>query len=544
MPEQVAVFVSSRLLDVAIAVALCSACVSAVAQPADATAADTVPSGEATPDERFDVWEYRVLGSRVLPAATVERSLYEHLGPGKTIADVETARQALETTYRNAGYNTVFVDIPEQNVDGGIVRLNVTEGKLDRLRVSGAHYFSNREILSRVPSLEQGAVPHFPTVQRELADLNRQTADRLVTPVLRAGRFPGTVDMELKVEDGLPFHGSFEVNDRYTADTSELRSSLSLSYDNLWQSGHTASLQYQVAPEERDEAKVVALTYVARLERADTILALYAVDSSSDVATVGTLSVIGQGNIFGVRGIRPLDSLGAYFHNVTLGVDFKDFDENIRLTEATGLATAIKYVAWSASYGFGWNLPKSQSELSLGASWGMRGFGNDDFEFEEKRFRGRGNFAYLTGSATHSRPVFGESRFVVRTHWQYANAALISNEQFSAGGATSVRGYLEAERFGDFGASVSLEFHSPSLVNGPRIDELRVFGFYDAASLRLEDPLPQQEDTFRLESAGAGLRFAGLSGLTLELDWARALRDGANVVRDDERVHFRVQYGF
>ena len=81
-------------------------------------------------------------------------------------------------------------------------------------------------------------------IQRQLADLNRQTPDRAITPVLRAGRYAGTVDLELKVEDELPFHGSLEVNDRYTADTTELRSSLTLGYDNLWQRAHTASLQY------------------------------------------------------------------------------------------------------------------------------------------------------------------------------------------------------------------------------------------------------------------------------------------------------------
>jgi hemolysin activation/secretion protein len=498
----------------------------------------------AAPEERFGIWEYRVLGSQVLEPAAVERALYEHLGPAKTIGDVETARQALEAAYRNAGYSTVFVDIPEQSVDAGIVRLNVTEGKLDRLRVTGARYFSNRQLLSRLPALERGAVPHFPAVQAQLADLNRETADRSVTPVLRAGRYPGTVDVELQVADDLPFHGAFEVNDRHTADTSDLRSSLSLGYDNLWQRGHTASLQYQAAPEQREEAEVVALTYVARLERADALLALYAVDSSSDVATIGTLSVLGSGNIFGVRGIRPLDSLGNFFHNVTLGVDFKDFDENIRLTEASGVETAIKYVNWSASYGFGWTLPRSQSDFNFGASWGVRGFGNSDFEFEEKRFRGRGNYGYLSGAATHSRAAFANTRFVTRAAWQYAASPLISNEQFSAGGASSVRGYLEAERLGDLGASLSLELHSPSLVKASRVDDLRVFGFYDVASLRLEDPLPSQADTFRLESAGVGLRFSGFSGLALELDWARALRDGANVARDDERVHFQANYGF
>jgi hemolysin activation/secretion protein len=104
------------------------------------------------------------------------------------------------------------------------------------------------------------------------------------------------------------------------------------------------------------------------------------------------------------------------------------------------------------------------------------------------------------------------------------NAPLISNEQYSAGGATSVRGYLEAERLGDLGAALSLELYSPPLVSGERVPDLRLFGFMDAASLRVEDPLPEQDASFRLGSAGAGLRFGGFGGMTAEIDWARALR--------------------
>ena len=376
--------------------------------------------------------------------------------------------------------------------------------------------------------------------------------------MLRAGRYPGTVDVDLKVADELPFHGNVEVNDRYTADTSTLRSSVNLSYANLWQREHTASLQYQWAPRNRDEARVIAGTYVARLDRVQTLLAVYAVDSDSDVAAVGTLSVLGKGKIVGVRGIRTLDSMGRYFQNLTLGIDFKNFDENIRLTPQDGLATAIRYVNWSASYGFGWTLPRWSTDFSIGAAWGMRGFGNDDAEFEQKRFKARANYGYLTGSAQATRRLFEDARLVARLSWQYSNSPLISNEQFTAGGASTVRGYLEAERLGDLGGALTLEFQSPSLVKGSHVEELRLLTFVDTASLWTRDPLPSQESRFRLASAGAvttgqrqdysgavaGLRFKGFGGMSAEVDWARVLRDGANVHDGDDRVHFRLNYGF
>jgi hemolysin activation/secretion protein len=244
-----------------------------------------------------------------------------------------------------------------------------------------------------------------------------------------------------------------------------------------------------------------------------------------------------------VRAIRPLEGIGPFFHNATLGIDYKDFNENIELTD-NSVQTPITYANWSASYAFGWSFPKSTSDFQIGASWGMRGVGNDDFEFEQKRYKARGNYAYLTGTLTHSRQVFGKARFVTRMGWQYASTPLISNEQYIAGGMTTVRGYLEAEELGDRGADVSVELHSPPLLKSNRITDLHFFGFFDLATLRLVDALPGQDPASRISSAGVGFRFAGFGGLSADIDWARALRDGTHVLEGDDRYLFRVTYGF
>src|SRR4029077_11587293 len=87
-----------------------------------ATANAPAPQGEA-----FPILEYRVLGNTVLDTRRVERTVYPHLGPTRTLNDVQAARGELEKAYRDAGYSSVFVDIPEQSVESGIVRLKVTE---------------------------------------------------------------------------------------------------------------------------------------------------------------------------------------------------------------------------------------------------------------------------------------------------------------------------------------------------------------------------------------------------------------------------------
>ena len=81
-----------------------------------------------------------------------------------------------------------------------------------------------------------------------------------VVPVLKPGKSQGLVDVDLKVKDENPFHGSVALNNYNSADTSESRLSLGISYDNLWQKQHSFALQWQVAPQETNEANVRVAT--------------------------------------------------------------------------------------------------------------------------------------------------------------------------------------------------------------------------------------------------------------------------------------------
>ena len=515
--------------------------------PAAAETSSTAETVVAAPEQKFDVIEYRVLGNSTLPAIEVERAVYPHLGPGRTFSDVESARQSLESAYRKAGYATVFVDVPEQRVDQGIVRLKVTEGRLDRVRITGAKYFANSHIRAALPALTVGQVPRLAEVQEQLADLNRKTGDRAVTPVLRAGRTPGTVDVELKVADKLPVHGSLEMTDRYSANTSRLRLNASLSYDNLFQRQHSLSLQYQTAPEEPDDVQAIVGTYVFRVPEWDRMtFALYGVDSQTDVAAIGTLSVLGTGQIFGVRAIRTLPDSLTYFHNVTLGVDYKDFLEDIRLVDADGLVTPIRYLTWSLSYQGTMRGERSTTSFTAGTNFGIRGFVNDWREFADKRFKGKPNFMYVQGSARHMHGLPANFQIVGRLEGQYSTSPLVSNEQIAIGGAETVRGYLESTQLGDYGFSGTLELRNSWISKplGLPPGMAYVLGFYDAGVVAVVDPLPSQTSSFDLSSAGLGVRIEGWKGLDLALDWAHALEAAGTVERGDDRAHFSMRYSF
>jgi hemolysin activation/secretion protein len=167
-------------------------------------------------------------------------------------------------------------------------------------------------------------------------------------------------------------------------------------------------------------------------------------------------------------------------------------------------------------------------------------------QFECKRFKARSNYLYLKADYQRTQKLPYDMSWVAKVGGQVASQPLISNEQYSAGGADSVRGYLESERLGDEGMQASLEWRSPSFAGEktPGLQELLFLIFAEAAHLRIKDPLPDQQWRFDLAGAGSGLRFTALKNLKGELDWARALKSGAVTQSGDDRLHFRLEYGF
>lgn len=490
---------------------------------------------------RFDILEYVVEGNRSLGAEAIETAVYPHLGEGRSIADAEAARAALERAYHQAGFLTVFVNLPEQRVEGGAVRLQVVEGEVERLRVSGARYYSLGEIKARVPELAEGAVPYFPDVQKQLAGLAR-AADRKITPVLRAGREPGKVEVELKVADQAPLHGSLELNDRYSADTSRTRLAGSLRWDNLWQREHSLGVSYQLAPENPDDSKALSLTYAAPVT-AGNYLAAYLVRTESDVATLGTLGVIGNGAILGLRYILPLRARAGLSHTLTLGVDYKDFDQTVRLQGADSYNTPIRYLPFSLGWDGNWGSETARTRLNLSAHWHLRDVVGEDGDFANKRFKGSSGYAYLRGSGEQSWRWASGMSLNLRAGFQLAEQPLISNEGLVLGGADTVRGYLESEVVGDRGLHLGLEWQSAPLGLAAGW-ELRALTFLEGGRVWVVDPLPSQTSLYSLAGAGMGLRLKAGTGLSGGLDLAWPLEDAGRTHAGDGRIHARLGYSF
>lgn len=525
-----------------------------MAQSSDPTTAsrarnlDNQPPAVATkaagaPVERcFYIQEYRVEGGgHLLPQMEVEEAVYPYLGPYRTADDVEQARTVLEKAYRDKGYQTVAVQIPPQQVKGGVIVLQVVKNEVGRLRVKDSRYFSLDEIKKEAPSLQEGTVPNFKDVTRDLAALN-QFPDRRVTPTLTAGRVPGTVDVDLNVKDSPPVHGSLELNNRYSASTTPLRINGSVDYDNLWQLGHTVGASFQLAPENPSEVQVFSGYYLAHIPDVEGLsLMLQGTDQNSNVSTLGGIGVVGKGGTVGLRAIFTLPPQKDFFHSVSLGFDYKHFEQDVLIAGTTS-TTPITYFPLSASYSGTWLGKGYETDMDGSANLHLRGMGSSEEEFDNDRHGANGGFIYFRGDLSHTRDLAEGSQIFGKVQGQAADQPLINSEQFSGGGLGSVRGYLESEELGDNAILGSVEMRSPSLSDllDKTINEWRFYAFGEGGILTINAPQIEQQARFTLASVGVGTRIKIKDHFNGSFDVGVPLVTGAQTKPYDTLLTFRV----
>lgn len=491
----------------------------------------------------FDFNEVQVQGNSKLSEREIDDAVYPFLGPGRNVADVENARAALEKAFADKGYVSVSVLLPRQDGRDGTVFMRVIERPIGRLRVVGAQYVAPSVIRENAPSLAPGIVPRLPDLQRDILALN-QIPDRIITPALKEGAAPDTIDVDLKVEDHLPLHASLELNNRQSQNTTPLRLSGTLSYTNLWQRGDAATIGFQVAPQNTGDSSVYTASYLFRVPDSSVSLLATYLKSNSNVSTFGSVSVIGKGDIAGVRALVPLGNTDNFTNSASVGFDYKNLSQN------TGIAgqftnAPVAYYPVTLSYQAGWVSGSASTDAVASVIYGFRGIGSNALSFDNQRFAAERNFFAVKADVSRTQSLPYNTEGYARVTAQVSPDALLSSEQYGVGGLDTVRGYFESESLGDQGGSAQLELRSPPLARyvGTPINSLQAHVFADIGAVELRTGAPGQRPlSANLASIGAGLRFKVYDHLNGEVQDAIPLRDGPATHAGDNRVLFRL-YG-
>ncbi|HWA92173.1 MAG TPA: ShlB/FhaC/HecB family hemolysin secretion/activation protein [Rhizomicrobium sp.] len=485
----------------------------------------------AVPEPSLNIDAFDVDGNTLLDQETIENAVYPFMGPGRHRQDVAAAVDALQKAYRDKGFSTVVVQVPQQDARGGIVKLHILEEPVGRLRVVGSSYTLPSRIKEQMPSLAEGKVPNFTKAQEELAEVNRFPQTQ-VTPVEHQGKTPGTVDVDLKVKDSLPLHASASVSNDHSQNTTQLRTTANVSYSNLFQLGHTISGSAILAPENTKDSMVLSGSYSAPIWGSPWTVLMSGYTSNSNVQAVGGTGVLGRGFTISVAGQLDLPPLGDFAENMTFGVDFKHSVQYVVAGGAVSLA-GIDYWPLSLSYKLFRDTNAANMDMTGTITLGLRGLGAGVTQFFNNRAFARPNFTKFNLEANYLRRLPWDLQLAARLTAQLADQPLLPNEEFSAGGLSSLRGYLQSEALGDEGFSADFTLNSPSLAPLAKsvlgdgiIDDWRFFIFSDSAVAWVLDRLPEQRSVFSLSSIGIGTRMDLLSHLSGNVLMGMPLRNG------------------
>lgn len=537
-----------------------------------AAAAQDAGAPQRAPD-RFTINAIDVSGATRLSATEIERLIYPFLGPDRTQDDVLAAQKALQDAYTAKGYEAVLVDLPvqpEETFSRGVVQIAVNETPVGRVRVVGSKYHALSDVRAEVPSLQEGQPLDIKALQRELAVANRYP-DRTVDPAFRPGQVPGTLDIDLRVDDTLPFHASAELNNDNSPNTRALRAVGTLRYTNLWDAGHTLSMTGSFAPQATQQSAVFSAAYTAPIIGTPWSILLSGYTSNSDVASLGGVNVLGNGTQIGVRGIYRLPS-DTLFQQVSFGVDFKAFNEQLALAGEPIRPVPIRYVPFVAEYTMSGSDETTRFGMSFGVTAGIRavervpcidinnaqpesavvctlpggGVGVREDQFQGRSIDAEENFIHINLDLDWAHTFANDMALALHVAAQFADSPLVTNEQFSLGGMSNVRGYFVSETVGDDGFVNSVELQSPDLGTklGKPLDELRFFGFGDLGYARVRRASAGQTSTFRLGSFGGGFRIRALDLFSGEFLIGVPVSDGPTTRAWDPRYNFSLKGEF
>ncbi len=208
----------------------------------------------------------RVTGNTVFPEAEIEAVTKPYQNRNLTTEDLERLRLALTLLYINNGYITSGAVIPDQDVEDGVIQLQIIEGALSRIDVEGTNWFrrgylSNRVALGARPPLK------LEPIQERLQLLQRDPRIERINAELRPGDQRGESVLQLKVKEANPWKAWLEFNNYQTPTVGAERGLLTLAHQNVTGHGDPFSITYGGS---RGVHPIIDTSYTLPINRYDT----------------------------------------------------------------------------------------------------------------------------------------------------------------------------------------------------------------------------------------------------------------------------------
>jgi hemolysin activation/secretion protein len=509
---------------------------------------------------RFPIARFAVEGATLMSAERIEATLAPFIGSGRTAADVQQARAALEAAYARLGYGATQVVVPEQEIVDGVVRLRVIEGRVRDVVIEGNRFFDAANVRRSLPALVDGAPLDTARLARELR-LANESPVKQTTVVLKGGADEGDLTAQVRVDDQRPWRFSLSLDNTGTPETGEYRVGVGFQHANLFDRDHVLTLQYLTSPGKENDPDQLALPpndnvliagagYHVPLYSLGDSVDLIAGYANVDSGVVQNLfAVSGSGWFYGGRYNFGLPSLGSLEQKLALGFDWRIYNNDVAPV-GTSASVTPDYTLHPLSLAYSGAYRTAGQELLFSVA-GVQNIpgGNDGTQATFDAVRPGAPASYTLARATLNY-LLGLPRGLqarARVAGQYTQDELLPAEQFGIGGMDSVRGFFERQYAGDRGYSGSLELYSPDFGGDllpPGNWRARVLAFYDFGRVYRINPEAFEPEVIGISSAGPGIRIAYGTSLSMRFDYGFQIQRGVPPSSDTSRANFSLVWVF
>ena len=505
-----------------------------LAEPSESPAEVADPSSL-----RVDVQSIWVEGSTVFSPDELAQTVQAFTGQSLTLEELQAAANAVTQLYLNAGYITTKAVLPPQDIQDGVVRLQVIEGGLEDIQVEGSQRLA-RYVQRRV-ALAVGSPLNQTALENQLRLLQLDPLFDKVEASLRQGQSPDSSILVIRVSEAPPFSGSLSVDTLSPSSVGQYRTGATLQYLNL--AGLGDRLRASAYRTTTGGANAYELSYQIPLNPMNGTLLLRAAPSDYRITDPDEpafeLGLSGSTDVYEIRYRQPV--IRTLHEEFALSVGFRYRNGSTLLAGliTPPLVTSVFYLEQDYLKRDPQGVWGAQSQFRLGSRLFNATNRNDGLP--------DGQFFSWKGQVQRLQVLGRDHHLLIQGQVQLTPDSLLGSEQSFIGGAQSVRGYGQNQRFGDNGVRLSIE-NQITLVreeDGRPLAKVNPFLDLGYVWYTNSDSQPTRENF--LLGIGAGFELNPLENLTSRIDIGFPLISANELSSDratEPQVYFNIQYQF
>jgi hemolysin activation/secretion protein len=452
--------------------------------------------------------------------------------------------------YRQSGFITSRAILAPQKIEGGLLKIEIIEGKMGTIDVKGNKYYK-ASLIKRKIDLKPADAFNYNKLKSNLSNLNAYR-DRNVQTVLTPGKEPGTTDLVLNVTDKLPVHVGVSYDNYGSRYLDKKRYQGTLTHNNLTGNDDIMTLTYQLA-EGHHTYRLNSGRYFLPFS-SKTGIGLYVSKSQLELGKeYADLHARGKSSIYSVFLTQNMISNDLTDLSADIGFDYKDsFNfENYTMTSKDRLRNGRLAMRFDHSDGMGRTIVNN--EITQGFPDTMGALGEKESAFVTSREGAGAKFTKNLIDVLRLQRMPKNSTLLIKGQGQVSSHVLTSTEQYQLGGISNLRGFAPGEAVGDAGGSLTAEWSFPvyglsknwksPLSKAYIYDALRLAVFYDCGKVNLRNPSADEHKTTTLSDYGIGARYDLPENFSARIDLAWPIDDETS---DDSDFHtwFKISKDF